>query len=80
VGLFGPESKGIERNSILAPGALTSREKQRAMRHGRPKEFHEMMQSLLAERFHLAPHRESRETPAYVLVTDKSGPKVTERA
>jgi uncharacterized protein (TIGR03435 family) len=35
----------------------------------------QMMQSLLAERFHLEAHRESRERPVYLLVVGKSGPK-----
>jgi uncharacterized protein (TIGR03435 family) len=35
-----------------------------------------MIQALLAERFHLAVHRESREMPAYALVVGKSGPKL----
>ena len=35
-----------------------------------------MMQSLLAERFRLRIHRETREMSSYVLVTDKDGPKV----
>src|ERR1700683_918485 len=35
-----------------------------------------MMQALLAERFHLAVHRESKEMPAYALVLAKSGPKL----
>jgi uncharacterized protein (TIGR03435 family) len=35
-----------------------------------------MMQSLLAERFHLAVHRDSREMPAHALVVAKSGPKM----
>jgi uncharacterized protein (TIGR03435 family) len=35
-----------------------------------------MMQTLLAERFHLAVHRGSKEMPAYALVVAKSGPKL----
>jgi uncharacterized protein (TIGR03435 family) len=37
-----------------------------------------MMQGLLAERFKLKLHRETRETPVYALVTGKSGPKFVE--
>jgi uncharacterized protein (TIGR03435 family) len=36
-----------------------------------------MLQTLLAERFKLAFHREQKETSAYVLVVAKNGPKLT---
>jgi uncharacterized protein (TIGR03435 family) len=35
-----------------------------------------MLQALLAERFKLAAHKESRPRPGYALVVDKSGPKL----
>jgi uncharacterized protein (TIGR03435 family) len=35
-----------------------------------------MMQALLAERFKLALHRETRQLPAYALVLGKNGPKI----
>jgi uncharacterized protein (TIGR03435 family) len=41
-----------------------------------PGRLNLMMQSLLAERFRLVVHRESRELPYYALVLDKNGPKV----
>jgi uncharacterized protein (TIGR03435 family) len=36
-----------------------------------------MLQSLLAERFHMVVHRETRELPAYVLTVGKGGAKLT---
>ena len=39
--------------------------------------LHTMMQSLLADRFKLAVHREMREKPTYALVIAKNGPKLT---
>jgi len=39
--------------------------------------LHSMMQSLLADRFKLAVHREMREKPVYALVVAKNGPKLT---
>jgi uncharacterized protein (TIGR03435 family) len=39
-----------------------------------------MLQTLLAERFHLAIHRESREMSAYALMVAKNGPKLVEVA
>jgi uncharacterized protein (TIGR03435 family) len=42
------------------------------------EQFRLMMQNLLAERFKLAIHRETREVPGYTLVVAKSGPKFKE--
>jgi uncharacterized protein (TIGR03435 family) len=36
-----------------------------------------MLQALLADRFHLKLHRETRELPAFALVVGKGGPKLT---
>ncbi len=41
-----------------------------------PGRLQSMMQSLLADRFNLRIHRETRELTSYALVIDKSGPKV----
>ncbi|HUK31745.1 MAG TPA: M56 family metallopeptidase, partial [Candidatus Acidoferrum sp.] len=43
-------------------------------------EVKRMLQPLLAERFHLAFHREMRELPVYALVVDKNGPKIKQSA
>jgi len=43
---------------------------------GQPTELQKMMQSLLAERFKLVIHRETRELPMYALVVAKGGPRI----
>jgi uncharacterized protein (TIGR03435 family) len=43
-------------------------------------EFREMLQSLLADRFKLAVHREMRGTPVYALVVGRNGPKLKKSA
>jgi uncharacterized protein (TIGR03435 family) len=40
------------------------------------KQVREMVQSLLADRFHLALHRETRPLPIYALIVGKTGPKL----
>jgi len=42
----------------------------------RPGELKAMMQNLLAERFHLRVHKETRDLPAYTLAVDKDGPRL----
>jgi uncharacterized protein (TIGR03435 family) len=41
-------------------------------------QFHQMLQNLLVERFHLVFHREKRDFPGYQLVVDKGVPKFKE--
>jgi uncharacterized protein (TIGR03435 family) len=43
-------------------------------------EFRQMLQQLLADRFKLKVHRETREMPVYELVVGKNGPKFKESA
>ncbi len=45
-----------------------------------PEQFRLMMQSLLADRFHLQIHRLSKPLPAYNLVVNKGGPTLKETA
>jgi uncharacterized protein (TIGR03435 family) len=42
------------------------------------EQFRKMLQNLLAQRFHLVFHRETRDFPGYALVIDKGGPKFKE--
>jgi uncharacterized protein (TIGR03435 family) len=50
---------------------------QAVMPEGATKEqYPEMMQALLAERFHLAAHKETSDQPAYALTLAKNGPKM----
>ncbi len=44
------------------------------------EELHAMLQNLLADRFKLAFHRESKEMPIYALTVDKDGPKLKPHA
>ncbi len=37
------------------------------------EEFRPMLQALLAERFHFASHKETRDTPVYAMTVDKAG-------
>jgi uncharacterized protein (TIGR03435 family) len=43
-----------------------------------PAQVRQMLQTLLAERFHLSAHRETREQPGYALVVAKGGPRLRE--
>jgi uncharacterized protein (TIGR03435 family) len=44
------------------------------------EEFHTMLQNLLADRFGLKVHHETKELPTYSIVVAKSGPKIRESA
>jgi uncharacterized protein (TIGR03435 family) len=59
------ESGLYEINAIMPP--TTTKE-----------QFQSMLRNLLAERFHLRVHHETRDFPAYVLVVARGGPKLKE--
>ncbi len=64
----GPDWLGTERFDIAAKAAAAAPEDQ----------LRAMMQTLLADRFKVALHRQTKEMQAYVLVVGKNGPKLTE--
>jgi uncharacterized protein (TIGR03435 family) len=68
--VFGPDWLNAARYDIVAKGPEGTRREQ----------LPEMMQALLAERFNLKVHRESRDVPGLVLVVGKDGPKLKESA
>ena len=66
--ISGPDWLGTERFDIAAKAGAQAPEDQLRV----------MMQTLLADRFKIALHRQTKEMQAYVLVVGKNGPKVTE--
>jgi uncharacterized protein (TIGR03435 family) len=64
--LVGPDWMANVRFDIAAKYPADSTSEQRPL----------MLQNLLAERFHLAVHRTTKEMPAYALVVAKNGPKL----
>lgn len=46
--------------------------------HTTKEQFAPMLRSLLAERFHLVVHRDTKELPVYALIVAKNGPKLKE--
>jgi len=67
--LGGPGWLDAERYDIVAKPESKSRN---------GEEFRQMVQGLLAERFSLKTHRETREMPVYALVAGKNGPRLSE--
>ena len=49
----------------------------KAERPSSVEELHTMLKNLIAERFKLRFHLETRELPVYALTVDKGGPKLT---
>ena len=61
----GPDALFTDRYDVIAKVSPDASKEQRML----------MLQALLAERFKLAVHRETRELPIYALVAGKNGPK-----
>jgi len=66
--ISGPDWLGSKRFDILAKAGGPASE----------KDLRRMLQALLAERFKLALHRQTKELPVYALVVAKNGPKFHE--
>lgn len=64
----GPDWTAVERFDISATLPAGSA----------PSQFPEMLQALLADRFHVKFHKEKKDLPAYVLLTSKGPPKLKE--
>ncbi len=74
---------GVQDYQISGPGWLDTERYQIVVKvpKGTTKEqFQVMLQNLLAERFKLTLHHETKELPLYALVVAKSGPKLKESA
>jgi len=66
-----------ERYDIEAkPDSATAVKLDKLPREQRGDEIRQMMQALLAERFHLSLHRQTKDLPVYALVVAKGGPKL----
>jgi uncharacterized protein (TIGR03435 family) len=73
------EAYHLQLNQILGPGWLGQNEYDvdaRTAEAATREQMALMLQSLLAQRFHMAKHEEMREMRDYELVIDKSGPKI----
>jgi uncharacterized protein (TIGR03435 family) len=70
---------GLQRNQVLGdPNVLDTQRYEIVAKAAGPapeSEMRLMLQTLLAERFRLAAHKESRPIQAYALTVDKAGPK-----
>ena len=64
--LRGPDALSTDRYDVIAKVSPDASKEQRML----------MLQALLAERFKLVVHRETKELPIYALVAGKNGPKV----
>jgi uncharacterized protein (TIGR03435 family) len=76
--LGGPKWMDADRYDITAKNAHDDPALQGLSQQDRVKETRRRLQTLLAERFQLKVHRETRELPEYALVVVKSGVKLKE--
>lgn len=81
-GWVGSERYDINAKSEPSTGAQTAPDDPRKMtdeqRKTNGEQIRQRLQALLAERFQLAIHRETKEAPIYALVVAKNGPKLQE--
>jgi len=73
------EAYGIQLRQVIGPGWLDEKEYDIDGRPGGSSDRREMdlmLRALLADRFHLKQHAETREMPAYELLVDAAGPKI----
>jgi uncharacterized protein (TIGR03435 family) len=72
---FGVKNYQVDMKAVsMATGNVYYTIDARAAAPPTPADVRAMLQTLLAERFHLAVHHEPRSLPVYALVVDKNGP------
>lgn len=70
---------GVKPDQIIGPASLTAANYYVVAKippNTSKDQFNSMLRNMLADRFHLALHRETRSFPAYALVIAKGGPKI----
>ena len=77
------EAYGVQDYQISGPGWLDTERYEivaKVPKGATKEQYRVMLQNLLAERFHLTLHHETKELPRYELVVAKGGPKLKEAA